>query len=231
MPTPKAICIEDLAGARSQPRYTQCVALPGNEKGLALDEQGHLVWKNERSEACQIWISADDRLILYRLPDAPPVEVSRAGRSVMAPVKNPVVLLDGDEIAIGGRRLRVHIHGQCSKGRPPAPVAPMRPAGSERGRGRAATAALVLGAAVAAGGCPHPPEPNDPSRKQETSGVARTDARPPGPRAEWNDAPDGQVFGPTGEEQPRKKSKGKKTEKKDRKDIEVRRNPPIPIAP
>lgn len=143
MPEPMAICIEDLEPAAGAPRFVRCVALAGGLPGLCLSIDGALLWKTEQPPACELWVSGDERLILLRPQDAPAVRVSRAQRSIDAPCGKPVVLLHGDEIALGARRFRIHIHGKAPTLHAPAPL----PESSWGVAGKVA-AVMVMGAAV-----------------------------------------------------------------------------------
>jgi hypothetical protein len=158
MPAPLAICLEDLAPAPGSPRYLRCVAVVGRQPGLRVDSAGAVLWQGDADVACELWVSGDDRLILFRPEHGSAVTVRREGRHLAVPVGKPVVLVDQDVFEVGSRRLRVHVHGPASHTVPPSPLKEQR-----RGRlVRAAAAALALGAAV--GGCrgklevrPHPP--------------------------------------------------------------------------
>ena len=59
---------------------------------------------------CELWVSADDRLILYRPEGADAVAVSRAGRSLDVPSGKPVVLIDQDQIDVDSNGL-VYVSG------------------------------------------------------------------------------------------------------------------------
>ncbi len=146
MSEPLAICIEDLDAKTRDARYLRCVALPGRQPGLRLDAAGVVLWKSDAAIACELWISADDRMILYRPEGAAPVTLSRSGRSLDVPYAKPVVLLDKDQIAVGGRRLCVHVHGAAHAVTAPAPL-PTRPPAMGR-LAQAAAAAAVIGAAA-----------------------------------------------------------------------------------
>ena len=119
---PLAICIEDLNAPSKASKYLQCVALPGRQPGLRLDETGHALWFSEKAVACELWVSADNRLILYRPDDAPPLRVRRAGRSLDVPFSKPVILIDKDEVDVGTRHLRIHIHGEAATVAAPTPL-------------------------------------------------------------------------------------------------------------
>ncbi|MBN1772843.1 MAG: hypothetical protein JXB32_16350 [Deltaproteobacteria bacterium] len=146
MPKPMSVCLEQLD--RGDDRFLRCVAVPGRGPGLRLDADGAVRWREDGAH-CELWVSTDERLILFRPAGGPPATVSRAGRSVEAPEEKPVVLLGGDEIRIGARTFRVHLHGPTQVLAAPEPFQPR----VERGRLRAAAAAVALGTAVAAAGC------------------------------------------------------------------------------
>jgi hypothetical protein len=150
MPKPLAICIEDM-DSESETKYMRCVALAGRQPGLRLDEAGRVLWRSDESAACELWVSADERLILYRLEGALPITLHRAGRSLEVPCSKPVVVIDQDRLDMGTRQLRIHVHGEA-----PAVAAPQAlPArsGSLGRLARLATTAAVIGAVVTAGGC------------------------------------------------------------------------------
>jgi hypothetical protein len=164
---PMSICLEQLD--RGDDRFLRCVAVPGRGPGLRLGADGAVRWR-EGEGCCELWVSTDERLILFRPTGGPPATVSRAGRSVEAPEEKPVVLLGGDEIRIGGRTFRLHLHGPTQTLAAPEPFQPR----VEHGRLRAAAAAVALGTVVAAGcgggtptGTTHPEDPADASVGQE----------------------------------------------------------------
>jgi hypothetical protein len=141
------ICLEELDRAGADDDLVRCVALPGGEPGLALDREGAVRWMPETPEVCGLWTSLDGQLVLLRAPGAAAARVERGGRAVEAPVGKPVILRDQDLIALGGRRLRVHLHGEA-----PAVHAPERLSRSAFARlVAAAAAAVTLGGAPAPG--------------------------------------------------------------------------------
>lgn len=150
-PAPIALCLEDLDATTGSRRYLQCVALAGGEPGLVLDERGVVQWCPTGAGAVELWVSADDCLILFRAEGAIPVIVHRTGRSLDAPVERPVVLLDQDRVDLGGRRLRIHVHGVAPAVAPPAWLDVSEP--SSPTVHRAAAAAVAVGVAVAGAGC------------------------------------------------------------------------------
>jgi hypothetical protein len=147
MPEPLAICLEDVEARDPSSRYLRCVALVGRQPGLRVDPGGAVVWKVDELVACELWVSADDRLILYRTDDDVPVILQRAGRSLRLPAGKPVVVLDQDTFEVNGRRLRIHVHGVAPAVSPPSPLRPTAK------RTAASVAAAVALSAVALGGC------------------------------------------------------------------------------
>lgn len=162
MPHPIALCLEDLDVPGESNRYLQCVAVAGTDPGLSLDLAGDVLWQaNLEAVACELWVSQDDRLILFRRRSRPgqivdTILLERGGRQMELPVEKPVVLVDQDLVQIGRRRLRLHVHGDAPAVHAPTPFVPDPPEQailSASGTSRAA-AALVLGAAVGVSGCP-----------------------------------------------------------------------------
>ena len=66
MPKPLAICIEDLGTRDEGRRYLRCVAVVGRRPGLRVTGAGAVIWKSDDAVACELWVSQDQRLILYR---------------------------------------------------------------------------------------------------------------------------------------------------------------------
>jgi hypothetical protein len=147
MPTLLEICLEETRLGPDDERYIRCVALPGGEPGLALDREGAVRWMPDHPAEYGLWVSADDQLILLRDPQAGPITIRRAGRSLEAPAEKPVVLRDQDLLLVSGRELRVHVHGATEEIHPPERLSRR----SLAQVARATAAALALGAAVAAG--------------------------------------------------------------------------------
>ncbi len=191
MPKPLAICIEDLAPASEAERYLRCVAVPGRQPGLRLDSQGTVLWQSEE-EAVELWVSADERLVLYRPEGSAATTVRRGERSLEAPAGKPVIILDQDELEVGARRLRIHVHGEAPEVTAPSPFVPETKTTGPLGRLARAAAAVALGAVVAVG-CgegdvrDNPPRPvSPPKSKVQTPTPAPTiDVRdfPPEPIA------------------------------------------------
>lgn len=193
MPKPIAICIEDLEAGSDSTRYLQCVALVGDHSGLRIDHQGEIRWQPEHEERLvELCVSYDERLLLYRQPDAASVLLLREGRSLEVPAEKPVVLLDGDQLNVGGRSLRIHVHGEAPEVAPPSwfEVEVEEPSRSSSSLLRATATALALGIAVGAGGCTKkievrddPPKVAPPPTKPDTRPPSKPDAKPP-PRAD-----------------------------------------------
>jgi hypothetical protein len=139
---PMALCLERLAGA-DEDRYVRCTAQVGRELGLALGTGGRILWCEQGGAACEIWVSADQRLMAYCPADTPPTTLHRAGRILELPKNKPVVLRHEDELHLDGARFRVHVHGIVDAVRAPTVV---------RTVARAA-AAVALAVTVGASGC------------------------------------------------------------------------------
>lgn len=152
MSKPLEICIEDLHAKALGEQYLKCVALPGSQPGLRVDRRGQVLWKSDHEVACELWVSGDDQLILRRPSGAEPVRVSRAGRSLDVPFDKPVVLLDRDDVQVGGRALRVHFHGFTEAIRPPSFLPESVVARMRQVAAAAALATLGAGAACVTGG-------------------------------------------------------------------------------
>ena len=150
MPKPLAICIEDLGARDEGRRYLRCVAVVGRRPGLRVTGAGAVIWKSDDAVACELWVSGDDKLILYRPEGAPPVVCRRAGRALDVPAGKPVVLLDQDRFDVGEKRMRVHVHGSAKVVHEPSYLAPPR---TTTGLPKAAAAAVALGAALGAVDC------------------------------------------------------------------------------
>lgn len=178
-----SVCIEHVDSDGE--RFVRCVAMPGRVPGLRLDARGRDLWRSEAGAVCELWRSADGRLVLWRLEGSQPVVVSRAGRSLAVPAAKPVMLLDKDELAIGGRKLRLHLHGTTHVEAAPQPLAVER----RRPVFRTAASAVVIGATLVAGAASaqpepgpievreHPPEPYDPDPPPgEDASITEADA-------------------------------------------------------
>ncbi|RKX23960.1 MAG: hypothetical protein DRP45_09275 [Candidatus Zixiibacteriota bacterium] len=149
MPEPLAICIETIQDRSSHSKYTRCVAIPGRQPGLRLDEEGKIQWQCDDSVAAELWVSADDKLILYRPEGATNLTLSRMGRTLNVPSGKPVVVLDKDEIHVGEAGCRIHIHGKAPSVAAPSLYSPtQRTLGT---LGKAVATAAIIGGMVTAG--------------------------------------------------------------------------------
>jgi hypothetical protein len=199
MPKPLAICLEDLEPGAGRPRYLRCVAVVGRAPGLRVDGAGVVLWKSDEAAACELWVSQDDKLILYRPDGGAPVTVHREGRSLAAPAGKPVVLLDQDRFEVGARRLRVHVHGVIDHVYAPSPL----PEPASTGRARAAVAVAALGATLGAADCKKAEPTQDVEVRATPPAVPwGTDVAPLTPDATGlpsQDVVDASAMGPDGE--------------------------------
>jgi ABC-type glycerol-3-phosphate transport system substrate-binding protein len=129
------------------------VALPGRQPGLRLDEAGKVVWQSDDGISCELWVSADERLILYRSQVGIPVTLHRAGRSLDVPCSKPVVVIDQDQIDVGTRHLRVHVHGAAPAVTAPSFLTSTYTRRTALAMGAGVTVAAVVGAATAGCAC------------------------------------------------------------------------------
>ena len=192
-----AICIEDLSATSEGARFMRCVALVGSQPGLGLGTTGDVLWQTNGLLACGLWVSGDDHLVLMRQEAAAPIRVRRGGRSLDVPVGKPVVILDQDEVEIGTRELRIHIHGTAPAVKPPSLLP--APRSSLRTLTKAAAAAAALGAALGAANCKgnivekiievreHPPD-MEPVQMPD-AGVDAAQAKPDALPVRLDDAP------------------------------------------
>ncbi len=171
-PRPIEICLERV-GSSSADRYVRCTAQVGRALGLALGVDGRILWCEQSGVGCEIWVSADQRLMAYGLAGMPPTTLYRAGRVLELPSQRPVVLRHKDELELAGTRFRVHVHGATDRVHAPAIVRTLARA--------AAAATLALGVGGSAG-C------NDPAAV-----ITNPDAAQPG-------APDVPTFFPIRED-------------------------------
>lgn len=192
-----AICLEDLHPAHEGVRYQRCCVLTGLSPGLALDARGQAAWKTDAPAACRLFVSQDRQLICLREAGAPgEVTVWRHGRSTVAPQGKPVVLLDQDELVVGGVRLRVHVHGWTSAAVAPSYLSVASPATGAGPRSRMAAAGLAAALGVTAmSGCWSTSDPKKPVevRDQPPAPPQHVDDEPgeqPPTESEGKDAPD-----------------------------------------
>jgi len=110
---PLAICLEDTAAGR----LVQCVALAADEPGLSLDAEGEIRW--QASGGCQLHAGEDGRLRVTRADGQTGARLERGGRTMELTVGEPTPVVSGDELVVGPRRLRVHLHGEAPAVSPP----------------------------------------------------------------------------------------------------------------
>ena len=215
MPNPLAICIED-TDAASGACFLRCVALPGRQPGLRVSPEGTVLWKSDDVTACELWVSGDDRLILFRPAGAPPVRVERSGRSLDVPFDKPVVLIDQDVFQLSERTLRVHVHGAASTVRAPSPL-PARRAVSTAAR---VAAVVALGAAVAGCGKSQVEVRDSPPQVP-----VEVDGAPPPPQP--SESVSAAPAPPTSSAKPADSTPAPPASTKEPKPIEVRETPPL----
>jgi len=163
MPQPIVICLEDLDADDLSQTYLQCSVLVGDAPGLRLDAGGEVRWSVDEP-LLELCVSQDDQLLVYLPPEADlDCLLSREGRSLTIPAGKPVVALDGDVLALGGRRYQIHVHGAAPwDATPPRWLSPQElgiepeaPQSSGYGAVKAAATMLAVGAALGVGatGC------------------------------------------------------------------------------
>ena len=65
-------------------RYVRCTAQVGRAMGLALGIDGRILWCEQSGVGCEIWVSADQRLMAYCPAGAPPTVALPGGPSARA---------------------------------------------------------------------------------------------------------------------------------------------------
>jgi hypothetical protein len=150
-PRPIELCLERVRSS-SADRYVRCTAQVGRAMGLALGVDGRILWREQSGVGCEIWVSADQRLMAWCPPGTPPTTLYRAGRVLQLPRERPVVLRHHDELELAATRFRVHVHGVTNLVHAPAIVRTLARAAA------AATLALAVGGSAGCGGlaAPHP---------------------------------------------------------------------------
>lgn len=149
MPEPLSLCIEDI-DLESDSRYTRCVAVPGRQSGLGLNDKGMVIWKNNQDIACELWVSADNQLVLYRPEGAESLIVRRGDRHLEAPFDKPIIILNQDQVDIGTKHLRVHVHGASTSIFPPSILRKQKRLFAMLNK---VLAVLILFAGIFTGGC------------------------------------------------------------------------------
>jgi len=198
-----ALCVEDCHPASEDRRYLRCCALTGLQPGLALTPGGVVGWRSDEPAAIRLVVSLDEKLVCYRETGAPGgVRVHRGGRFVEVEELKPVVLLDGDELTLGDRRLRLHVHGFTTTSHEPeyfvasvpaasAPVersasAPVARAASAPVARSAAVAGLAVAGLLGVAGCDKPP-PDKPMEPPPMEVRDHPPAKPPDPMPPMED--------------------------------------------
>jgi hypothetical protein len=224
MVQPIALCIEYLDTRSRADRYLCCVATPGYDVALGLDDQGAVVWRDDRRLAHELWVSADQQLMVLRRDGRGEIVVTRAGRSLSLPFDKPVVLLDCDRIDTGNRRIRVHLHGVTEHVSPPEPLE------QERSSLPTIAAAVALGASVL--GCKPSSDAGEvPTVVMVPEAIgADADARDSGKVEELDQEPS-EASKDAGEEAPGASSSAPLPPATKKPPIEVRVRPPKPVRP
>jgi hypothetical protein len=117
---------------------------------------GEVLWRTEAQRYCEIWVSADEKLICFRPIGAPAgARIHRAGREVTLEENKPVVVIDGDYLLLPSMCYRLHVHGPAQTVTAPGYLDFEEPASSTLAR-FAAAGIVVLGT-LSAAGCAKPP--------------------------------------------------------------------------
>lgn len=120
-----ALCIEDLGEGADARRFVSCVALPRGNPGLGLDASGRATWADPGpGTAAWLFVREDGRLALRLAVGAGGARILRAGRELVVPEGSgsDAILLDGDVLAFGGRKIGLHVHGPAQAAHAPRPV-------------------------------------------------------------------------------------------------------------
>ncbi len=120
MNRPLSICLEDCYPAHESLRFLQCTAAAGPGHRLHLTRDGKVAQQEQAEAWCRIFVTTDGRLAALRDVAAPAgARVTRAGRHADLQPGKPVLLLDGDFLAVPGHCYRLHVHGDGDTVRPP----------------------------------------------------------------------------------------------------------------
>ncbi len=185
-----AICLEDCYPAHEGLRHLQCTVV--QELGLHVGPGG--VVDAGPGSCCELRVTGDGRLAcLATAGSLPGGRVHRGGRFVdLAPGK-PVILCDGDFLAVPGRCYQIHVHGEARRHAVPTFLHEQEPAASTLARFAAAGLIAVTGFAGGIGCAPKessvnerpdvqrdepvPPRPEPPEGKEPKTKVDPIDVR------------------------------------------------------
>ncbi|PKN24262.1 MAG: hypothetical protein CVU65_12315 [Deltaproteobacteria bacterium HGW-Deltaproteobacteria-22] len=187
-----AICLEDCYPVHESLRFLQCTALKG--EGLFVGEDGVVGNDGSAPAYCQLRVTGDDRLAALATGGMlAGARVHRGGRFVDLSTGKPVILCDGDFLAVPGRCYQIHVHGEAARASEPSYLHAKEPASSTLAR--LAAAGLVAVTSMAGSlGCtpresnvnekpevtpdrPQPPRPEPPAGKEPQQKVDPIDVR------------------------------------------------------
>ena len=170
-----AICLEDCYPEHESLRFLQCTAL--QTTGLHVGPGGLVGAGSVSGSYCQLRVTGDDRLAALATDGMlPGARVHRGGRHVDLEPGKPVILCDGDFLAVPGRCFQVHVHGQAGGPSEPAFLHQKEPASSTLARFAAAGLIAVTGFSGGIGCAPRE------STVNEKPEVTRDDPVPPRPK-------------------------------------------------
>ncbi len=150
MNRPLSLCLEDCYPEHESLRFLQCTAAAGPAFRLQLTRDGRVLQRETAVAWCRIFVTGDDRLAALRDAESPAgARVTRAGRHVDLEPGKPVILRDGDFLAVPGRCLRIHVHGTVEEVRAPEYLHAQEPASATWARVAAAGIIAVTGFAGA----------------------------------------------------------------------------------
>ncbi len=143
---PVAICLEDCYPDHESLRFLQCTVATGPALRLLLTLDGRVLQQESAPAWCRLFVTGDDRLGALRDATMPEgARVTRANRHVDLEIGKPVILRDGDFLAVPGRCWRLHVHGAAETVREPEFLHAKEPASSTWGRFAAAGLIAVTG--------------------------------------------------------------------------------------
>lgn len=194
-----AICLEDCYPEHESLRYLQCTLL--QETGLHVGLHGFITAGSGAGSYCELRVTGDERLAcLATVRSRPGARVHRGGRFVDLQPGKPVILCDGDFLAVPGRCYQLHVHGPVARVSEPSFLAQHEAASGVREAAsstlaRFAAAGLIAVTGLAGGlGCapresavnekpdmtrdePVPPRPEPPEGKEPNHKVDPIDVR------------------------------------------------------